>query len=87
MVDDRQIAIVKFAMHHAKLGERRRSLPRFAADILRTRGCWFRSSWARASRPNEYATEVLAQRVALPEAIAKGLMLRLDLAAATGGVG
>jgi hypothetical protein len=33
-----KLAIMRFAMHHAKLGERRRTLPRFAADILRIKG-------------------------------------------------
>ncbi len=33
-----KLAILKFALHHAKLGERRDALVRFAPDILRTKG-------------------------------------------------
>jgi hypothetical protein len=32
-----KLAILKFALHHAKLGERRQALPRFAAEILQTK--------------------------------------------------
>jgi len=35
-----KLAILKFAMHHTKLGDRRRALPRFAPGILRTKGSY-----------------------------------------------
>lgn len=44
-----KLAILKFAIHHAKLGDRRKAIPRFAPDILRTKA--------------SYASEALFQRL------------------------
>jgi hypothetical protein len=51
--------------------------------VVMDRERWFQIVMGEDFKTDEYATEVLAQRVVLPESIAKSLTLRLDLATAS----
>lgn len=53
--------------------------------VVMDRERWFQIVMGENFKTDEYATEVLAERVPLPTSVAKELSLRLDIAAVAGG--
>lgn len=76
-----KLAILKFALRHAKLGERRKTLPRFAAEILRTKAKYSSEGLFRRLLEADFARwrELIAEHGEdpgddpVPEALVKAL--------------